>query len=186
MKDWLFYPLMAAILGAMVLVALRAGGATEVIDPLKGYEISGTGLQTLTIAPGNTADLKGDNINPIKYAVMSSHLTPEEAPSAGIFVMLGEDYSKAYEGKTLDLKIRARAGQKNPSKKFKIGFFRQGKGNVGFKDFIPTPEFSDYGFQVELGPFNPDKPEIYFGIWPDPKGEQGTIEVEQYSLKIVE
>ncbi len=186
MKDWLFYPLIGVVFGAMIFVALRAGGPQEKVNPLNGYEVSGTMLQTLTVAPGNTMVLKGDSINPITYAVMSAHLKPEDAPSAGIFVMLGGDYSKAYEGKTLDLKIRARAGQKKPSESFLIGFFRPGKGRVNWQRFTPTPEFSDYEIRTELGPYTPGDQEIYFGIWPDPKGEQGTLEVEQYSLKIVE
>ena len=186
MKDWFFYPLIAMIGAAMIAFALRAGGPAEVVDPLKGYEVSGTMLQILTVAPGTTMELKGDGVNPISYAVMSAHAGPEEAPSAGIFAMMGEEYSRAYAGKTLNLTIRARAGQKNPAPQFLIGFFKRGKGRLTWQKFTPTAEYSEYNLTTILGPFDAEQPELYFGIWPDAKGKGQTIEVESYKVSVAE
>ncbi len=183
MKDWIFYPLMTLIAGAMVFFALNYG-ERQPIDPEDGYVIEGDLLQTLTPTPGTVLSFKGDSTNPIAYAVMSADYNDNKDISAGVFTVLGEEYFKAYAGENLTITVRARAAKRKPSDTFLISFLAPTAGRIKWQPFVPTEEFTDFVLTTKLGPFKPEKPEIYFGIWPDAKGDGRGIEVEKYEVRV--
>ena len=182
MKDWLFYPVMALIAGAMIYVALYWGGGPQPINPEEGYVVQGTELQFLTKSPGTNSELNGLN-----YAVMSASFRPDQQPSQGVYTTLDATYAKAYEGRKIELVLRARAGQENPTDKIQIAFLTVPpvKGRFGWRDHTVEAEFSDIRIPVNLGEFDVSDPVIYFGIWPDPEGKGRTVEVEKILVKPV-
>ncbi len=172
--------------GAMVFVALQFAPDKIVIDPLDGHVVSGIELQGLTASPQTLLSFKSDGVDPVSYAVMSASASVENAGSAGVFVLLGEEYARAYAGKTLRLSVNARAGQNNPAEHFSLGFFVFTTGGTGWKTFSPSKEFSTYEVTTTLGELNEGQPELYFGIWPDSKGDQKTLEVKSYSVEVLD
>jgi len=176
---------MIFIAGAMVFFAVNYG-ERQPINPEDGYVVEGDLLQTLTPTPGTVLSFKGDNTNPIAYAIMSAEHNDNKDISAGVFTVLGSDYSKAYAGKELTITIRARAGQSKPADTFLVAFLASTGGRIKWQPFTPTKDFSDFVLTTKLGTFNAEKPEIYFGVWPDAKGKGRSIEVEKYEVRVTE
>lgn len=183
MKDWFFYPLFIVVAGAMVWFALQYGDREE-IDPSQGFVIEGTLLQMLTASPGTSLSLEGDGINPISSAVMGADFKSNVQPSAGVFAVLGPEYSKAYAGKDLVLTVRAKAADDKPSEKFMIGFFPYTTGRVKWQTFEPSADYENFTISTTLGPYNAEQPEIYFGVWPDKDGQSRSIEVQRYEVRL--
>lgn len=175
MKDWLFFPLVAVIAGAMVYVAFYWGGGPQPVNPEEGYLVKGTELQYLTPSPGTNTKLVE-----LDFATMSADFRPEQSPSQGVFTTLDSSYAKAYEGRQIELTVRARAGQTNPSDKIQIAFLTVPpvKGRFGWREFSIGPDFEDIKIPVQLDAFDVSDPVIYFGIWPDPEGKGRTVDVE--------
>lgn len=187
MKDWMFFPLMIGIVGAMVYTALYWGGAPEPVNPDEGYVVSGTELQYLTPSPGTYSEFVG-----LDHAVMSADSRSEQKPSQGVFTTLGPAYARAYQGRNLELTVRVRAGDTNPSDKVQIAFLTVPpvKGRFGWREFSLEAEYKDIIIPVTLAEFDQaamaaagvKDPVIYFGIWPDPEGKKRTIHVERYQV----
>ncbi len=176
MKDWLFYPLAALIIGGMIYYALsfKVDNAPKNADI---YERSGGALADLFPSPGTTIKMP-DNAAIDNFATLAAHMTREIAPpSAGVFATLGPAYEANFGGAVVRVSVRARSGRVNPSPVMELGYFTDGAGDSGWQSFTLSPKFADYGFD-----FSPnlaaDKGNDYIGIWPDPLGQGGTIEVQ--------
>ncbi len=183
MKDWLFYPLIMILAGVLIYLALNWGEGPSYGNPENGWVVEGADLNGLTKSPGTTLTMKG-----VDKAILKGNFTAKEMPSQGVFTTLSGDYSRAYGGRELELTIRARAADENPSETFQIGFFTVPpvKGRFFWRDFTPTPEYQDFTIKTRLEEFPPGKPVIYFGVWPDKDGKGGQIEVERFEVRPVE
>jgi len=183
MKDWIFFPIMALIGALMVYMALYWGEGPEPINPEEGYLVKGPELQYLVKSPGTSSELMG-----VDYVVMSASFKADEEPSQGVFTTLGAEFAKAYEGRKLELIIRARAGSERPAKSFQIAFLTVPPVNGSFtwREFTPSPEFIDHKIPITLGKFPSDEAVMYLGIWPDADGDRRTIEVERYEVRLIE
>ena len=101
MKDWQFYPLIMAFVGAMIFYALSLADYQDV-DRAGGVAVEGRSLSTLYAAEGVSYSIAGDNVNPHAYAVLSAHISRENAPpSAGVFLTLDEKDSQTFALKPL-------------------------------------------------------------------------------------
>jgi len=180
MKDWLFFPLMTIIAGAMIYIAMSWGEGAQPINPEEGFVLQGAELQYLTKSPGTNADIVG-----VDHMVMSADFRADQQPSQGVFATLGADYAKAYGGRKLELTIRARAAQSQPAGEFQIAFLTLPpvKGSFTWRNFAPTSEFQDFKVTTTLGSFDVDNPVLYLGVWPDAKGKGRAIEVERYEVR---
>ena len=183
MKDWIFYPLMTLIAGAMVFFAVNYGEPPPPINPEEGFVLKGPDLQYLTPPAGTRMRLEGT-----EYIVLSADFKSDEQPSQGVFATLSSDYVNAYVGREIELIIRARASASDPTDAFKIGLFTvpSTKGRIGWKTYNPGPEFKDYKLITTLSNFAVDDPVMYFGIWPDADGEGRNLDVQRYEVRLVE
>ncbi len=184
MKDWLFYPLAALIIGGMIYYALsfKVDNAPKNIDI---YERSGSALAGLFPSPGTTLKAPSNAAAIDNFATLAAHMTREIAPpSAGVFATLGPAYETNFGGSTVRVSVRARSGRVNPSPVMELGYFTNGVGDSGWQKFTLTSKFSDYSF--DFSPKIPtDKGNDYIGIWPDPTGHGGTIEVQSMRIERV-
>jgi len=190
MKDVVFYPVVIALIGGSIAFALSFGGKYATVDERDiiqtGYVVEGVDLSRLMSAQGTSYDIAGDASNPAAYAVMAAHMTGEKAgASAGVFATLGPAYEKAMAGQTLRITVRARKGRSNPSDRFQVGYFTVGAGDSQWQSFNPGQDFADYSFTFKPGLPEGEPGNDYLGIWPDPSGDSGTIDVERMSVTIV-
>ena len=184
MKDWLFYPLMIALVAGMIAYALSLAKYEEV-DGEAGLVIEGRALSPLYAAPGTSYSMAGDNVNPFAYAVLSAHVSRANAPSsAGVFLTLGPNDKKVFSNKNLRVTINARQGRANPLDSFEFRYFGKGAGNR-WRPFELTREFSEYSFDFKSG--NADlKVSDYVGIWPDTAGRGRTMDVKWLKVEIID
>lgn len=180
MKDWLFYPLIMIVVGAMIYLAMNWGEGPSYGNPNDGWVVKGADLNGLTRSPGTELVMKG-----VDKAVLKANFTAKEMPSQGVFTTLSGEYSRAFSGRKLELTIRARAADQNPSDTFQIALLTVPpvKGRFGWKDFQPTSEYQDFSITTRLDEFPEGKPVIYLGVWPDKEGKGGQIEVERFEVK---
>ena len=182
MKDWLFYPLVLAFVVAMVYYALSLA-TYEKIDSSKGLVVEGRFLSTLYASPGTSYSIAGDNVNPFAYAVLSAHVSRENAPpSAGVFLTLGAEDKKVFAKQNLRISIRARKGRANPVESFDIQYFAKDVES-GWRTFELTNEFEDYSFDYRAGNANAGEND-YLGIWPDVAGEALTMDVKWLKIEV--
>ncbi len=180
MKDRFFYPLAALVIFGMIAFALSLKTVTTPSN-VDIYERQGVDLADLFPSPGTTVRLSesGDDI----YAVLSAHMTREIAPpSSGVFGTLGPAYEANFGGADIVITVRARQSKTTPSTKMELGYFTTGVGDSGWKPFVLSNEFVDYSF--EFSPNPPlDEGIDYVGIWPDPEGKGGMIDVQSVKVE---
>jgi len=180
MKDRFFYPLAAIVIAAMIAFALSLKTDTTPSN-VDLYERQGVDLSELFPSPGTTVRLSesGDDV----FAVMSAHMTRDVAPpSSGVFGTLGPAYEANFGGATIRVTVRARQSKTTPSSSMELGYFTTGVGDSGWKPFSLSGEFVDYSF--EFSPNPPIEKGIdYVGIWPDPAGKGGIIDVQSVRVE---
>lgn len=177
MKDMFFYPLASLVIGGMIYFALSFGGESGP-ENADIYSLDGDNLAALFPSPGTTLQLMGEVQNGGVYAVLAAHMTRAEAPpSAGVFGTLGPVYEKNFGEQTIRITVRARQGKANPALNFDIAYFTSGAGDSDWTTYTLTDQFKDYSFLFSPGKPQSKKGNDYIGIWPDPTGQQGTIEV---------
>lgn len=184
LKNWQFYPLAIALIAGMIYIALSFGERYEV-DPSQGYVLDGRGLETLVNSEGTSVDVTGDAVNPFDHAVLSAHLSLEEAPpSAGVFATLANEYKQAFADKTIEITVQARSGKTNPTEDFKIAYFGMGAKSSGWKDFTATSEFQDFSFTHQTKAASEERTADFLGIWPDETGKKRTLEIKSIRVRI--
>lgn len=179
MKDRFFYPLAALVIFAIIAfaVSLKTDTAPSNVDL---YERQGVDLAELFPSPGTTVQLSqtGDDV----FAVLSAHMSREIAPpSSGVFGTLGPAYEANFGGSTIRITVRARHSKAVPSALMELGYFTTGVGDSGWQPFKLSNEFVDYSFEFSPNPPSEDGID-YVGIWPDPEGKGGSIDVQ--SIKV--
>jgi len=191
MRDLFFFPLAALFVAGMIYFALSMGGETETrsdADVLRdGYVLSGLDFSALTAAAGTNFIVPDETQINVNYVVMSAQVPREGGPaSLGVFATLGPQYEKVFADRTIEITVRARQGQVNPSESFEMGYYTLDAGASGWKEFEITENFEDYAFRFKPG-LPQDEAEIdYLGIWPSPSGESKSIDVERITVKVVQ
>lgn len=185
MKDFLFYPLCALIIGAMIAYALSFSEEAGPLNLADGFELSGEDLQYLLVPERLEISLAEDSQTGELAAVLTSNINKKTAPpSAGISVRLGADFEKAFEGQTLEMTVRARAGDIAPSSNFQMGYFSIGANSTGWKDYTLTPTYEDYTLRFEKTELISAAGGDFAGIWPDLDGLGRTLHVTSIKVKI--
>jgi len=91
-------------------------------------------------------------------------------------------YEANFGGATIRVTVRARQSKTTPSSSMELGYFTTGVGDSGWKPFSLSGEFVDYSF--EFSPNPPIEKGIdYVGIWPDPAGKGGVIDVQSVRVE---
>lgn len=182
MKDRFFYPLAALVIAAMIAFALsfQVDNTPSDIDV---YERSGAELEELFPSPGTTVVMLGSNED--SYARLSAHMSRDLAPSsAGVFGTLGTAYEENFGGATIRITVRARNTKDMPSSAMELGYFTSDVGDSGWQSFELTDSYADYSFE-----FSPqmslEEGNDYIGIWPDPSGKGGAIDVQSVKVQRV-
>jgi len=186
MKDYLFYPLCALVIGAMIYYALSFKQETAGFNIAEGFELSGEDLQYLQVPERLEFTLAQDSQSGALAAVLTSNINKKTAPpSAGISVRLGAAYEKAFEGKMIEMIVRARAGDNAPSPAFQMGYFSVGSNSSGWKGHVPTNAYQDYKLSFTKAVPAGESGGDYAGIWPDLDGLGRTLHIESIKVKII-
>ncbi len=178
MKDWQFYPLAMALTGAMIWFALSLADHTETPQS-SVFVVEGRTLSTLFAAEGTSYSIASDTLNPNAYAVLSAHVSRENAPpSAGVFVTLSPAYRALYATQPLKVTIMARKGRASPLENFDVAYLSTDKGSSGWQTFELTNAFEAFSFV-----FTPQAPQSeggsdYVGFWPDVDGKSRTMDLK--------
>ena len=180
MKDRYFYPLAAIIIGAMIAYALsfKVDNRPSNVDL---YERQGVELEEFFPSPGTTVLINGPTED--GFAVMSAHMSRDLAPpSAGVFVTLGPDYEGNFGGAKIRITVKAKMDPGVASRVMELGYFTAGAGDSEWQRFELTDEYADYSFD-----YTPNRPSgkgsDYVGIWPDPSGKGGQINVKAIKVE---
>jgi len=185
MKDRFFYPLACLIIAGIIAFALSFKDAVPELtraDILKnGFVVEGQALGFLTASEGTMTELRSDEGG---MAVLKSQIVKDIAPpSAGVFATLGPEYESAFANTLLEIKVTARRGDADRKTRLEIGYFTAGSGDSGWKAFELTDKFEIYSLYFRPGA----KPEIpsqdYVGLWPDPTGQDKSVEITSISVK---
>lgn len=187
MKDWLFYPIVIALVGGMIAYALSFSDTTGTREAVTNeIVIEGRDLQTLFAAEGTTFSIAGDASNPAAYAVLSAHVSRQNAPpSAGVFITLSPAYETKFAGQDLRITVNARKGRANPLDRFEVAYFTVGAGDSGWQVFELGNDFRDFSFTFTPGLPNGAASNDFVGIWPDNAGRGRTMDVKSLKVEIV-
>jgi len=190
MRDMFFFPLAALFVAGIIYFALNAGGEAETRSDAEvlqnGYVMSGPDFVALTASPGTNFIAPDVETGEPNYAVLSAQMAREKAQaSIGVFATLGPQYEKVFAERNIEITVRARKSDSQPSGSFEAGYYTLDAGSSGWKTFELTDNFEDYMFNFRPG-LPQDEAEIdYLGIWPSPKGENKSIDVERITVKVV-
>lgn len=187
MRDFLFYPLTALVAGGVIYYALSFAEEYEPIVLSEGFSVSGEQLQHMLIPEQLEFSLVTDEQTGEVVAVLKSHANKKSAPpSAGISVRLGADFEKIFNGKPLEMTVRARAGSSEATPLFEMGYFAVGGKSSDWQAFEPTPTYQDYTVRVEKSAPLDSAPVSYAGIWPDLEGFGRTLNISSITVKIAQ
>lgn len=180
MKDRFFYPLAMLIIGGMIAYAMSFSVDNTPIN-VDIYERQGIELEELFPSPGTTVYM--GSFGEDSYAVLSAHMNRDIAvSSAGVFGTLGPAYESNFGGATIRIAVRAKQGEISPSPAMELGYFTSGVGDSEWQKFELLDEYADYSFDFTPNPPT-EKGNDYIGIWPDPSGKGGTIDVQSVRVE---
>lgn len=193
MRDLFFYPFAALIISGLIFAALLPGERFDIsTDSIlqQGYVLKGTAFENLIASPGTSHSLITEKANISEgadvYTQMTSHLTRKDAPpSAGVFATLGRDYAQVFSGHPIEIKVIARQSETRPVEQFEMGYFAPGQGQSGWKTYQLTQDYQSYTLIYAPKETRDDDRVHYFGIWPDPEGQQRYMDVIEMSVKRV-
>ncbi len=153
MRDFLFFPLAAALAGAFVFVALDpyaerlpsgpvSGGGRNALD----LTVEGRELNRFIIG-----DLAGIGIELISPEGGAPHLRIDrqatatyEDPRLGPHLVLAEDLEFALESRPVEVIIEARAAGDFPASQFEANYFAKAEDESGWQTFTLTRDFQPY------------------------------------------
>ena len=185
MRDFIFYPLCALVVGGIIWYALSFTPGTAPINISEGYTASGEDLQYFLVPNQLEFTLKKDEQIGQTVAVLTSNANKASVPpSAGICMRLGPDFEAAFEGKELEMTVRARVGDTSPTPRFQMGYFVVGTEGSGWKEFTPTDQYADYKIRLKKTAAQGKTRGDYAGIWPDIDGKGRTLNVASITVKL--
>ena len=186
MKDYLFYPICALVVGAIIYYALSFSTEVEPIIVSDGFEIKGEQLQYLLVPERLESAFITDRVTGESVVSMTSNINKKSAPpSAGISTRLGIEFETAFIGKTIVMTVRARASDVNPSPAFQIGYFSIGANSTGWKEFELTDSYENYSVSFEKNSLTGEAGGDFAGIWPDVDGFGRGVFVESIKVELV-
>lgn len=180
MKDWIFYPLILAVIGASVAFALSLGGPRERLSVegvrAQGYGLSGDDLIQLTASPGTELLVGGGTAKALQIQSQA-----EAPPSAGVFLTLPPTAETAFGGQ--DIRVKWRLRSEAPTE-VRLGYFTIGNGDSGWTNRAVGRDWQE----VEMV-FRPGVPSDegfdYAGMWPGTGAPTGIpIEIESVRVEL--
>ncbi len=153
MRDFLFFPLAAALASTFIFVAVNpfaarlptgavSGGGRNALDvTVQGDELNRfvlgelSGLNIDLMHPdGGKAFLRIDRQSTAKY----------EDPRLGPHLVLAEDLEFALESRPIEVVIEARSVGDFPASQFEVNYFAKMESESGWQRFTLTREFQPY------------------------------------------
>ncbi len=192
MRDFLFFPIAAAIMLGMIAAALAPGPdrVREALaafgSPETGLGVSGETLNMLQMPDGLSMDLL--TLEGTSTARIAAFRPYDQPPlSQGAFITLPPDFGRAFAGRTIRISTVVRRAPESGSPRFAMAYF--GGGGVqdsGWQEMQPTDDLQTYEFDWTLPP-DPGETDVdYIGVWPDPEGRGRAIDLTGLSARIVE
>lgn len=154
MKDIVFYPLVAAVMGAMVLSALSIGWQQPQCGPFGGAEgpedysliiLKGEDLCRMEAYLGYELDLE-DSVLTIR-AEQDANL-PDVQRNAHF--RLGPDLETVYSGHKLRISITVKPADSAGAEAFEFNYSAGKAGNTGWIRFDLKPEWETYTAEVDV------------------------------------
>ncbi len=185
MRDRLFFPAAAALAGMFVFMALNplaerlptgpvSGGGRNVMD----LTVQGEELHRFVAGNYNgVAFIRAAATQPALLQVTRKAGEDYQDPRSGAHLVLAEDLEYAYEKRTIQIDIEARAAGAFPASQFEADYFAKAEFETGWQKFDLTPEFKTYSFTFEAPTRGESEGYDYVGVRPVAPDKQRTMEI---------
>lgn len=192
MRDFLFYPLAAALAGAFVFVALdpyaerlprgpvSAGGRDVEDVTVSGLELNRfiTG-QELSVSIDVRTAPDGETLLWIDRKAGVAYDDPRRGPH----LVIAEDIEYAMESRPIEVIVEARAASDFPASQFEVNYFAKVEGESGWVTFNLTPEFQSYTLTFHTPPRDGDMGYDFIGIRPVAPDKHRAMEVRSVRVR---
>lgn len=192
MPDYLFYPMIAAVLAVMAAVALAPGPERQreamaaMGNPQDGLHLQGEALSNLQAPEGLSMDLVELPDGRTIGRAAAFKRTDQPPLSAGVFVTLTSEFEDAFAGHTVRVSVEARRPQANGSQRMWVSYFGGGgPGDGVWREAALGTELQTYVFEWALPEMGGEPGVDYIGIWPDPEGQGRAVEVFSLRAEVV-
>lgn len=171
LTDRIFFPLIACIAIALVLLAMQRSES-----PLPTGSVSGAKTNYLDVR------IDGVQLNRFIPDQMDMSLIPigdnyildlsaasgdfPSAVNAGPHFRLAPDLEVAFSGQKLQITVRARASAETGAEAFEVNYLSGPEGSSGWQTFPLTPDFTDYHFQFRAPLASQERGVDFLGIRP--------------------
>lgn len=192
MRDFLFFPLAAALASTFIFVAAEpyavrlptgpvSGGGRNAQDiTVQGDELNRfilgnqTGVNIDLVRPeGGKAFLRVDRQSGAKY----------EDPRLGPHLMLAEDLEFALESRPIEVVIEARSVGDFPASQFEANYFAKAESESGWQTFPLTREFQTYTLTYYTPKRGREEGYDYIGIRPVAPDKHRTMDVRSVEIR---
>jgi hypothetical protein len=192
MRDFLFFPIAAALAGAFVFVALApyaerlpsgpvsAGGRDALDLTIQDKELNRFvigdlgGISMDLVSPeGGTHFLRIDRQSTAAY----------EDPRLGPHLVLAEDLEFALESRPIEVVIEARAAGEFPASQFEANYFAKIEGESGWQTFTLTQEFAPYTLTFHTPRRGREEGYDYIGIRPVAPDKHRIMDVRSVQVR---
>ena len=192
MRDFLFYPLAAALAGAFVFVALdpyaeRLPGGPVSAGGRNVEDVTVSGLELNRFITGQEMSV---SIN-VRTAPDGETLlwidrkagVPYDDPRRGPHLVIAEDIEYAMESRPIEVIIEARATGEFPASQFEVNYFAKVDGESGWTAFNLTPDFQPYTLSFHTPKRDGDMGYDYIGIRPAAPDKHREMEVRSVRIR---
>lgn len=186
LSDRIFFPLFIIAAGLVIYIAFAAGPRSEAPnplagDPLQGFVIEGQDLQLVQSGPGLVHQFLRDDVGQAFIHTAAGQPPDLGIRSAGTFLTLLPEISKAWEGHTVHMSVSLRRPTDNGSNNVFMRYYSMVSANSPAIDCQVSKEWQTCELVYQI-PVSDKPPNLsYIGIWPDTKGKSRYIDIGQFA-----
>lgn len=194
MRDFLFFPLAAALASTFIFVAANPFASRLPTGPVSGggrdaQDITVQGDELNRIAPGQDAGVTLDLVRPEGgKAFMRIDRPPGdtyEDPRLGPHLVLAEDLEFALESRPIEVVIEARSVGDAPAAQFEANYFAKTESESGWQAFPLTREFKPYTLTYHTPKRGREEGYDFIGVRPVATDAHSTMDVRSVEIRSV-
>ena len=194
MRDFLFFPLAAALASTFIFVAVNplasrlptgpvSGGGRNALDvTVEGDELNRFVLGQLT---GVTIDIMHPDGGKAFLRIDREASAKYEDPRLGPHLILAEDLEYALESRPIEVVIEARSVGDFPATQFEANYFAKTESESGWQSFTLTREFQPYTLTFFTPKRGHEEGYDYFGIRPVSPDKHRVMDVRSVEIRSV-
>ncbi len=192
MRDFIFFPLAAALASAFVFVAIDPYGERLPSGPVSAggrdaLDVTITGKELNRVIVGDLGGVDIDLISPEGGApflrIDRQSTANYEDPRLGPHLVLAEDLEFALESRPIEVIIEARSTGEFPASQFEANYFAKVEGESGWQPFTLTAEFQPYTLTFFTPRRGREEGYDYVGIRPVSPDKHRVMDVRSVQIR---